>query len=80
MYLQPQAQKIIGLYTILRKFIRQQKDPGIKVLSMTQKPGLQDPTRMVLKEGGGGPNRIFTLHTLLRGVQFIISDRVVPEV
>ena len=31
-------------------------------------------------QGGGGPNRIFPLNSLLRGVQFIISDRVVPEV
>merc|ERR1711917_188307 len=31
-------------------------------------------------QGGGGPNRIFPLNSLLRGVQFIILDRVVPEV
>ena len=31
-------------------------------------------------QGGGGPNRIFPLNLLLRGVQSIISDRVVPEV
>ena len=31
-------------------------------------------------QGGGGPNRIFPLNSLLRGVQFIISYRVVPEV
>ena len=30
--------------------------------------------------GAGGPNRIFPLNSLLRGVQFIISDRVLPEV
>ena len=31
-------------------------------------------------QGDGAPNRIFFLNSLLRGVQFIISDKVVPEV